>query len=110
MCGKTMENLRKRINVRLVWNKKDYLIWTSKQCYMSQKTFEKDLVAIRKITVTLTLNKPAHVGMCMLDLIKVLMCECNYDYIKINTVTIQDYYSLTLIVWCVKLGTSFLQT
>ena len=37
---------------------------------MSQKTFEKDLVAIRKITVTLTLNKPAHVGMCMLDLIK----------------------------------------
>ena len=26
MCGKTMENLRKRINVRLVWNEKDYLI------------------------------------------------------------------------------------
>ena len=26
MCGKTMKNLRKRINVRLVWNEKDYLI------------------------------------------------------------------------------------
>ena len=65
---------------------------------MSQKTFDKDLVAIRKIRVTLTLNKPAHVGMCMVDLIKLLMYEFNYDYIKINTVTIQDYYSLTLIV------------
>ena len=65
---------------------------------MSQKTLDKDLVAIRKIRVTLTLNKPAHVGMCMVDLIKLLMYEFNYDYIKINTVTIQDYYSLTLIV------------
>ena len=65
---------------------------------MSQKTLDKDLVAIRKIRVTLTLNKPAYVGMCMIDLIKLLMYEFNYDYIKINTVTIQDYYSLTLIV------------
>ena len=34
--GKTIENLN-RIDVRLVSNKKDYLKWTSKPSYMSQK-------------------------------------------------------------------------
>ena len=37
---------------------------------------------ISKIKVTLTLNKPAYVGMCILDLSKVLMYEFHYDYIK----------------------------
>ena len=37
MYGKAMENLRDRIDVRLVSNKKDYLKWTSKPSYMSQK-------------------------------------------------------------------------
>ena len=45
--GKTMENLRNRINVKLVSNKKDYLKWTSKPSYMSHKIFDNDLVAIR---------------------------------------------------------------
>ena len=33
--GKTMENLRNRIDVKLVSNKRDYLKWTSKPSYMS---------------------------------------------------------------------------
>ena len=52
-----------RIDVRLVSNKKDYLKWTFKPSYMSHKLFETDLVAIRKNKVTLTLNKPAYIGM-----------------------------------------------
>ena len=32
--GKTVENVRSRINVKLVRNKKDYLKWTSKPSYM----------------------------------------------------------------------------
>ena len=31
---------------------------------------------------TLRLNKPAYVGMCILDLSKVLTCEFHYDYNK----------------------------
>ena len=46
--GKKMENLRKRIDVKLVSNKKDYLKWTSKPSYMLHKIFHNDLVAIRK--------------------------------------------------------------
>ena len=80
--GKTVENLRNRIDLRLKSNKKDYLKWTSKPYYMSQKIFDNDLVAIRKSEVTLTLNKPAYVGMYLLDLSKVLMFGFHYDYIK----------------------------
>ena len=77
-----MENVRNRIDVKLVSNKKDYLKWTSKPSYMSHKIFDNDLVAIRKNKVTLTLNKPAYIGMCILELSKVLMYEFHYDYIK----------------------------
>ena len=77
--GKAMENLRNRIDVRLVSKKDDYLKWTSKPAYMSQKIFDNDSVAIRKNKVTLRLNKPACAGMCILDLSKVLMYEFHYD-------------------------------
>ena len=68
---KTMENSRNRINIKLVSNKKDYLKWTFKTSYMSHKIFGNDLVAIRKNKATLTLNKPAQIGMCILELSKV---------------------------------------
>ena len=73
--GKAIENLKNRIDVKLVSNKKDYLKWTFKLSYMSHKIFDNDLVAIRKNKVSLMLNKPAYIGMCILELNKVLMCE-----------------------------------
>ena len=73
-----MENLRNRIDVKLVSNKKDYLKWTSKPSYMSHKIFDNDLVATRKNKATLTLNKPAYNGMCILEVNKVF----HYDYIE----------------------------
>ena len=45
---KTMENLRNRIDVKNVSNKKDYLKWTFKLNYMSHKVFDNDLVATCK--------------------------------------------------------------
>ena len=65
--GKTMENLKNRIDIRLVNNEKDYLKWTLKPSYISRKIFDSNLVAIHKSQVTLTLSKPAYVGMCILD-------------------------------------------
>ena len=44
---KTMENVRNRIDVKILRNKKNYLKWTSKPSYFSQKIFDKDLVVIR---------------------------------------------------------------
>ena len=55
--GKTMK-LGNRIDVKLVSDKTDYLKWESKPSYMSHKTFDNDLVAIRKSKASLTLNNP----------------------------------------------------
>ena len=66
--SKMMENLRNRIDVKLVKNKKDYLKCTSKPSYMSYKIFDNNLVATRKSKVSLKLNKPASLGMCIWEL------------------------------------------
>ena len=53
-----MENLRNRIDVKLVGTKKeDHLKWASKLSYISHKIFDNDLVTICKNKFTLTLNK-----------------------------------------------------
>ena len=80
--GKTMENLRKRVDVRLVTDEKKLLKITSKPTYVSSKIFNENLVAVHKIKETLTLNRPAYVGMCILDLSKTLMYDFHYNYIK----------------------------
>ena len=78
-----MENLRKRINVKLVNNEKQYLKCTSKPSYMSHnKIFDNSLVAIRKSKLALKLNKTACIGMCILELNKLLMYKFHYCYIK----------------------------
>ena len=58
-----MKNLRNRIDVKLVNNKKDHLKWVPKPSFIPQNIFDNNLVVIRKNKVTLTLNKPAYVGM-----------------------------------------------
>ena len=55
--GKTMENVRNRIYVKLVINKKDYLKRTSKPSYMLHKIFGNNLVAIRESKPAIKLNK-----------------------------------------------------
>ena len=80
--GKTMENLRKRVDVRLVTNEKKLLKLTSKPTYVSSKIFNENLVAVHKIKETLTVNRPAYVGMCILDLSKTLMYDFHHNYIK----------------------------
>ena len=65
-----MENLRKRINVRLVNNKKDFLKYTSKPTYVTHELFDKDFAAIHEIKLVLMLNKPIYVGFTFLDLSK----------------------------------------
>ena len=49
---------------------------------MLQKLFNNDLVVISKSKLTLSLNKPLYVGMCILNVRKVLMYKFHYDYIK----------------------------
>ena len=80
--GKTMENLRKRQDIKLVTDEENLLRWASKPSFISCKIFNEDLVAVHKTKTTLTLNRPAYVGMCILDLSKTLMYDFHYNYIK----------------------------
>ena len=80
--GKTMENIRKRVDVRLITDEKKLLKMVSKPTYISSKIFNENLVALHKIKETLTLNRPAYIGMCILDLSKTLMYNFHYNYIK----------------------------
>ena len=73
---KTMENLRKRISVRLVNNEKDFLKYTSRPTYVTHKLFDKDFAAIHEIKPVLVISKPIHVVFTVLDLSKWMM----YDF------------------------------
>ena len=80
--GKTMEDLRKRISVKLVSNAKDYVRCIIKPTFVSHKIFSKNFVAIHEIKPVLTLNKPIDVRFSILDVSKYLMYEFHYKYIK----------------------------
>ena len=74
--GKTIKNLGKRINVRLVNNETDFLKYTSRLTYITHKIFGKNYVAIHEINSVLTLSKPIYVGFTVPELSKWLM----YDF------------------------------
>ena len=80
--GKTMENLQKRINVRLVNNEKDFLKYTSRPTHITHKIFGKNYAAIHEIKPVLTLNKPIYVGFTVLELRKWLMYDFHHNFIK----------------------------
>ena len=74
--GKTMKNLGKRINVRLVNNETDFLKYTSRLTYITHKIFGKNYAAMHEIKSVLTLSKPIYVGFIVPELSKWLM----YDF------------------------------
>ena len=64
--SKTIENLRKRMNV-VVSNVKDFLKYTSKPTHITHKIFGKNYATIHEIKPVLTLNKPIYVGFTVLE-------------------------------------------
>ena len=79
---KTMENLQKRIYVRLVNNEKDILKYSSKPTHITHKVFGKNFVLIHEIKPVLTLKKTIYVGFTALELSQWLMYDFHYSFIK----------------------------
>ena len=77
-----MENLENRIDVKGLLGPKGLSQVNIKTKLHVNKTFDNDLVAIRKSKVILMLNKPAYDGMSIVDLSKLLMYEFHYGYTK----------------------------
>ena len=79
--GKTMENIRNRVNVKLVNSEDKFKKLVAKPNFLSQKIFNENLVSVHMKKTSLTMNKPVYLGMCILDLSKTLMFDFHYNYI-----------------------------
>ena len=83
--GKTVENMEKHRDIKLVKTerRRNYLV--SKPNYHTTKFFTENLLAIEmRKTKRYIMNKPVCLGLSMLELSKILMYEFWYDYVKSN--------------------------
>ena len=81
--GKTMENIRNRVNVKLVNSREKIKKFVAKPNFKGPpKIFSENLVSIHMKKTSLTMNKPVYLGMCILDLSKTVMFDFHYNYIK----------------------------
>ena len=80
--GKTMENIRNRVDIKLVNDKKQAEKLSVMPNFKHCNIFSENLVSIHMKKTKLTFNKPVYLGMCILDLSKTIMYEFHYKYIK----------------------------
>ena len=78
--GKTMENIRNRVDITLVNSKKKAIELTRKLNYNSWTWFSENLVAIHMNRIKLYFNKPIYIGMSVLDISKTLIYNFHYKY------------------------------
>ena len=80
--GKTMENVRKHRNTRIVTNDKKRKILATELNYHSTKCISDDLLKMEMKKRELYMNKPVYLDQAILDHSKMLMCEFWYHYLK----------------------------
>ena len=80
--GKTIENKRKRIKIRITTNEKDFLKYASRPTYISHVKFDKNFVVIHEKKELLTLDKLIYVGATVLELSKLAMYKFYYDFVQ----------------------------
>ena len=80
--GKTMENVRKHKDIKFVTTerRRNYLV--SEPNYHTTKFFTKNLLEIEMKKTEILVNKPVYLGLSILELSKIFMCEFCYDYVK----------------------------
>jgi hypothetical protein len=79
--GKTMENLRNRVDISLIHNKKRLLKRISRSSFERLEIFNEDLAAVQCKKTVLKLNKPLSVGMTILELAKCIMYDHHYNHV-----------------------------
>ena len=80
--GKTMENIRKHKDIKLVTNKKAFLRNVMKPNFKSGVLFDENLMGCEMGKTKVVMNKPVYLGQAILDLNKIVMYEFHYDYMK----------------------------
>ena len=80
--GKTMENIRKRVDVKLINSEEKGKKLVKKPNFKHCTIFSEDLCAIEMRKTEVCFNKPIYLGMSILDISKTLMYDFHYNYIK----------------------------
>ena len=80
--GKTMEQIRNRVNIKLVNDKSKAERLAAKPNFKHCNIFSEDLIAIHMKKTSVTFDKPVYLGMCILELSKTLMFDFHYNYVK----------------------------
>ena len=78
--GKTMENIRKHRNIKLVMTEEKYLHTVMKPNFTSAVLFGENLMGCEMGKIKVVMNKPVYLGQAILDLSKIVMYEFHYDY------------------------------
>ena len=78
--GKTMENIRKRRNIKLVTTEEKYLRTVMKPNFKSGVLFGENLMGCEMGKIKVVMNKLVYLGQAILDLSKIIMYEFHYDY------------------------------
>ena len=78
--GKTMENIRRHRDIKLVNNKEKYLKTVIKPNFKSGTLLGPDLMGCEMGKIKVVLNKPIYLGQAILDLSKLIMYEFHYHY------------------------------
>ena len=80
--GKTMENIRKYRDIKLVTTDKKRSKLVSELNYHTINLISEDLSIIEMKKTKVKMNKPIYLGLSILEISKILMYEFWYDYIK----------------------------
>lgn len=81
--GKTMENIRNRVDIKLItkWDGRFGLeSMIAKPNFKRNVIFHENLVACELKRLNVYMTKPMIVGMCILDISKIQMCEFHYNF------------------------------
>ena len=79
---KTMENVRKHRDIKLVTTEKRRNYLVSEPKYYTTKFFTENLLAIEMKKTKILMNKLVYLGRSILELSKILMYEFWYDHVK----------------------------
>ena len=77
--GKTMENVRKHRDIKLVTTNKRRNRLVSEPSYHTTEFFSENLLVIEIKKTKVKMNKPVYLGMSILDISETLMYEFWYD-------------------------------
>jgi hypothetical protein len=78
LYGKTVENLKKRMQLMLCKDEKRFQVYTSSPYFQRSIKIADDLIAVHMMKEEITLDRPSYIGQAVLDLSKLRMYNLQY--------------------------------